>query len=67
MVEEKFGAEIAYTESVPVSDYEETCNYAVAGYDIIGHGFEFGDTAMKSRPEFQTKFIVTSTNIVKTV
>ena len=66
LVEEKFGAEIAYTESVPVSDYEETFrNYAVAGYDIIiGHGFEFGDTAMKVAPEFpETKFIVTSTNI----
>ena len=65
-VKEAYGAEIAYTENTPASDYEEIFQgYAVAGYDVIvGHGFEFGDAAKAVAKRFpNTKFIVTSTNI----
>ncbi len=65
-VEEEFGAEIAYTENTPASDYEEIFRgYANAGFDVImGHGFEFGDAAKLVAKEYQDKhFIVTSTMI----
>ena len=65
-IERDFGAEISYAESVPTSDFEERFRaYATAGYNvIIGHGFEFGDTAMKVAPDFpDVKFIITSTDI----
>lgn len=65
-IEEKYGAEINYTESIPQSDYEEAFrNYATLGYDIVfGHGYEFGDAAKVVGLEFpDTMFIVTSTNI----
>jgi basic membrane protein A and related proteins len=64
--EEKFGAEIAYTERTPASDYEEIFRgYAESGYEIIfGHGFEFGDPAMKVAPDYpDVTFIINSTNI----
>ncbi len=65
-VETNLGAEIAYTENTPASDYEEIFRgYANAGFDVImGHGFEFGDAAMLVAKEFPDKyFIVTSTMI----
>ena len=65
-VEKEFGAEIAYTENTPASDYEEIFRgYANAGFDIVmGHGFEFGDAAKLVASEYQDKhFIVTSTMI----
>ncbi|MEI7885042.1 MAG: BMP family protein [Clostridia bacterium] len=65
-IETKLGVEIAYTESVKPSDFEEVFrNYANEGFDVVmGHGFEFGDAAMKVGPEFpNVKFIVTSTDI----
>ena len=48
--ESVYGAEIAYTERTPASDYEEIYRgYAEAGFDIIfGHGFEFGEPAKKN-------------------
>lgn len=64
--EEKFGAEIAYTERTPASDYEEIFRgYAESGYDIIfGHGFEFGEPAMKVAPDYpDVTFIINSTDI----
>jgi basic membrane protein A len=60
-IEENIGAEVAYTEMVPIAEYEETFrNYAAEGYDIvIGHGFEFGDPIEVVAPEFpDTKFLV---------
>lgn len=66
LIEENLGAEIAYTENVAQSDFEEVFRgYATQGYDIIfGHGFQFGDAAMKVAPEFpEVKFIITSTDI----
>lgn len=65
-IERDFGAEISYAENVPTSDFEERFRaYATEGYNvIIGHGFEFGDTAMKVAPDFpDVKFIITSTDI----
>ncbi len=65
-VKETYGADVAYTENTPPSDYEEIFQgYAVAGYDVIvGHGFEFGDAAKAVAKRFpKTKFIVTSTSI----
>jgi basic membrane protein A len=60
-IEEDLGAEVAYTEMVPIAEYEEAFrNYAAEGYDIvIGHGFEFGDPIEVVAPEFpDTKFLV---------
>ncbi len=64
--EEAFGAEMAYTERTPASDYEEIFRgYAESGYDVIfGHGFEFGAPAQKVAPDFpDVTFIINSTDI----
>lgn len=52
---EEEGYRVAFTESVEISAIEEAfCNYASAGYDlVIGHGFEFGEPAMRVAPEFK--------------
>ncbi|HHY37501.1 MAG TPA: BMP family ABC transporter substrate-binding protein [Clostridia bacterium] len=66
MIKEELGAEIAYSEKVAPSDFEEVFRgYASQGFDVIfGHGFQFGDPAMKVAKEFpNTKFIITSTDI----
>ncbi len=65
-IEEEFGAEISFQEGIKSSDYEEVFrNYATNGFNVIfGHGFEFGDAALKVAEEFpDVKFIVTSTDI----
>jgi len=65
-VEEKYGVETAYSESIPQSDIEEVFRgFAQQGFDvIIGHGYQFGDAAMKVAPEFpDVKFVVTSSSI----
>jgi len=51
---QKKGYEVTYTENVPVPNIEETFrNYAEQGYDlIIGHGFEFGDPALRVAAQF---------------
>ena len=67
-IEEKYGAEIAYNESTPISDYDEVFRmYASSGFDIVfGHGGEFGDAAMRVAPDYpDVQFAVTSTNIVQ--
>lgn len=66
MIKDDLGADVAYTEKVAQSDMEEVFRgYAAQGYGIIfGHGFEFGDAAMKVAKEFpDVKFVVTSTDI----
>jgi basic membrane protein A len=66
LVKEQLGAEIAYSEAVPQTDYETAFrDYASQGYDlVIGHGFEFGDPVMKVAPDFpNTKFVVVN-NVV---
>lgn len=48
------GYKTAYTESIPISDIEAAFRgYAEDEYTlIIGHGFEFGDPALKVAPDF---------------
>jgi basic membrane protein A len=60
-IEETYGAEVAFSEMVPLAEHEETFrDYAQEGYDIvIGHGFQFGDPVEKVAPEFpDTRFLV---------
>lgn len=66
--EEEYGIETAYTESIAQSDIEEVFRgFAQQGFDlIIGHGFQFGDAALKVAPEFpDVKFVVTSSSITQ--
>lgn len=51
---DKYGIEVAYSENVPMSDYEETFrDYGSKGYDmVIGNGFEFGEICMKVADDF---------------
>ncbi len=65
-IEEELGAEVAFTENVAAADFEEVYRgYADIGYDvIIGHGFQFGDTATTVGPDYpETFFFVTSSDI----
>jgi basic membrane protein A len=58
-------ADVSYQESVPPSNFEEIFrSYASQGYNlVIGHGFQFGDAAIKVSKEFpNVKFCVTSTS-----
>lgn len=62
-IEQKFGAEIAFSESTPIADFVQVYrDFADQGYDvIIGHGFEFGDVALEVAPDYpDIKFIVDS-------
>ncbi len=62
-IEEKFGAEVAFSELTPVADFVNTYrDFADQGYNvIIGHGFEFGDIALQVAPDYpDIKFIVDS-------
>jgi basic membrane protein A len=66
-IKTKFGANIAYSEDVPVPQYVQTYrNYAQQGFDVvIGQGFEFGDPAKQVAPDFpKTKFLVTASDQV---
>ena len=52
------GYETAYTENVEVANIEAAFrNYANEGYDlIIGHGFQFGDAAIRVAAEYPEKY-----------
>lgn len=55
------GYEVAFTENVAVANIEEAFrNYAEKGYGlVVGHGFQFGDPALKVASQFaNTKFFV---------
>jgi basic membrane protein A len=55
------GYEVAFTESVAISAIEEAfTNYATQGFNlIVGHGFEFGEPALRVAPQFpDVKFFV---------
>ena len=54
MIKEELGVEVAYAESVPPAEFDETYRgFSEEGYDIIiGHGFEFGEPAAKIAPEY---------------
>lgn len=59
--EEEFNIESNYQEAVSQSDQEEVFrNFATNGYDlVIGHGYQFADTAKKVAEEFpNVKFVV---------
>ncbi len=53
-LEEQGGYTIDYTERISINDIEEAFrNYAELGYNlIIGHGFEFGEPALRVAPDF---------------
>lgn len=68
MIEEEYGAEIAYSENVAMSDHDEVFRlYADAGFDIVfGHGAEFGDAATRVAPDFlDVTFCINSSNITQ--
>ncbi|AFQ44200.1 BMP family protein [Desulfosporosinus meridiei] len=63
--ETKFGLETTYSENVGVADTESAYNdYAARGYDlIIGHGFQFGDPAVRVAQKFpKLHFMATEAN-----
>lgn len=67
-LEEEYGIEGAYSESVDTPDAPEYIRgYAEQGYDwIIGHSFTFGDPIMDIAPEYQDiKFTVNSSNVTQ--
>jgi len=53
-LKEKYGAEVAYSESVPIAEFNETFrDYSEKGYDIVvGHGFEFGEPIELVAPDY---------------
>jgi len=60
---EKYGLDVAYTESVALVDHESTLrDYASRGYGlIICHGDEFSDAVKKVAPEFpDTMFAISN-------
>ncbi len=61
MIEEQYGAQISFAESVSQSDMEEIYrNYATTGFDIIyGHGSQFTDACLTVAKDFpETQFII---------
>ena len=64
---DQLGVEIAYSESVPLADFEATFrDYASKGYNlIIGHGSEFGDAALTVAQEFPDTFFAITNSDVK--
>ncbi|MGE5481299.1 MAG: BMP family protein [Bacteroidota bacterium] len=59
------GAEVAYTENLTPSDYEQVFRgYASQGYDLmIGHAYAFGEPAMKVAKDFpKAWFVMTASN-----
>lgn len=64
-ISEKLGFETAYTENVAVADIEAGyIDYASQGFDlIIGHGFEFGDPAVRVGERYpDVKFVAIESN-----
>jgi len=64
-IEENFGAEISYTESVAQSDMEDVLrNYAVAGFELIfAHGSQFQDAVINTSSQFpDTTFVIVNGN-----
>jgi basic membrane protein A len=57
---------VNYQESIPASNFEEIFrSYASQGYSLVfGHGFQFGDAAVKVAKEFpNVKFCIISSEI----
>ncbi|MDY0287949.1 MAG: BMP family protein [Sphaerochaeta sp.] len=63
--EEQYNIETAYSENVGIADGEAAYrDYAAQGYDlVIGHGFQFGDPAVRVSSQFpKTKFMAIESN-----
>ena len=63
---DKYGIEVAYSESVALPDFESTFrDYASKGFNlVIGHGSEFADVALAIGKEFpKTYFAVTNADV----
>ncbi|HHW07579.1 MAG TPA: BMP family ABC transporter substrate-binding protein [Clostridia bacterium] len=58
--EEEYGIETAYMENVDIADSEAAfADYAAQGYDlVIGHGFQFGDPAVKVAKNFPNTYFM---------
>lgn len=68
LIQEKYGAEISFTENVQLSENDEVFRmYAEEGYDIVfGHGNEFADSAKRVAPSYpNTQFCITASDIVQ--
>ncbi|MEA5059469.1 MAG: BMP family protein [Candidatus Pelethousia sp.] len=66
LAEKDLGVAVSYTENVDITDIEAVfTDYASQGYDlIIGHGFQFGDPALKVGEKYpDTKFVCTNANV----
>jgi basic membrane protein A len=65
-LEEKYGHEVAYAESIAIPDIEATLRqYAQDGTDlIIAHGFQWGDPAVKVGKDYPNTKIVVFTGTV---
>ncbi len=64
-IEKAYGAEIAYNENTPVSQYNKIIRtYAQDGYDVVlAHGTEFKDAILEVAPEYpDTQFFITSSD-----
>ena len=64
--EAKYGLQTAYSEHVGIADGEAAfTDYASQGYDlVIGHGFQFGDPAVRVSDRFpNTKFMAIESNV----
>lgn len=64
--EEKYGLQTAYSEHVGIADGEAAyTDYASQGYDlVIGHGFQFGEPAVRVSSRFpNTKFMAIESNV----
>ncbi|AEV27882.1 putative ABC-type transport system, periplasmic component/surface lipoprotein [Sphaerochaeta pleomorpha str. Grapes] len=64
--EEAYKIETAYSENVGIADGEAAfTDYASQGYDlVIGHGFQFGDPAVRVSANFpKTKFMAIESNV----
>lgn len=65
MIEEEYGAEVSYSESVATSDMEDVFrSYAELGYDVIfGHGSQFTDAILAVAPEYtDIQFVIINGN-----
>jgi basic membrane protein A len=63
--EAKYGLETAYTENLGIPDGDGAfTDYAAQGYDlVIGHGFQFGDPAVRVSAKFpKVKFMAIESN-----
>jgi basic membrane protein A len=64
--EEKYNLQTAYSENVGIADGEAAFrDYAAQGYDlVIGHGFQFGEPAVRVSSQFpDTKFMAIESNV----